>query len=401
MSISKYFYFIILFSTILVFAFADAVNSVLMFHNDGTGYPKFSIYFRGLFEIFILSWLFFYYRKISVKDSQILILCCFLLIGSIFSYWVLLLTSVDGNFSVFFSLINKTMFFFISFLFVHKSFEKMNLTQTKYIFNAYELIIYINSFCAILGLIFNISIFKTYGTNRFGYIGFIPAQNEASLFWLIALFYSLFVYKEEYRKLPLLFSVIGSLLLGTKAGWVCVLVSIPWFFYKFYPKTGKKIIILLMSVMVLIVFVYIEKISEYLKSLEMFSYFVWRLDKMDAASIFLSGRDEFIYRFTHTLSLWSFPNYLFGGILTEGNNHITTEMDILDIIMIFGFVGSIIFLMIYKQIFSQIHKSYKIIFSVLFFSMAFIGGHVLWSALNALYLCLFVCKTMKLNNTNI
>ncbi|WP_236263818.1 hypothetical protein [Dysgonomonas sp. Marseille-P4677] len=275
----------------------------------------------------------------------------------------------------------------------------MNLIQRKYIFKAYELIIYINSFCAILGFIANVPLFKAYSTVRFGYIGFIPAQNEASLFWLIALFYSFYIYKEEKKKLPLVFSVIACLLLGTKAAWICVLVSVPWFFYKLYPNTGKKIVAFLLLATMVFVCVYYEKISEYLKSVEMFSYFVWRLDKMDAVSIFLSGRDGFIYRFIETLDSWSWPNYLFGGVLTEGNSHITTEMDLLDLIMIFGFVGAVIFLLIYKQIFSQIHRSYKTMFSVLFFSMAFIGGHVLWSALNAVYLCLFICKTMKIYKT--
>lgn len=400
MSIFKNFYFTVLFLVVIAFAFADTVNCILMPHDtEGISYPKFSIYFRGLLEIFILIWMFFQ-RKIVGKDLQIITCCCFLVICSIAAY-LFLLSNGAGNFMVFFSLLNKAIFFFICFVFVHNAFEKINLIQRKYVFKIYELIIYINSFCAILGLIFNISLFRTYVSDRFGYIGFIPATNEASLFWLIALFYSLYVYKEEKKKIPLVFSIIACLLLGTKAGWICVLIAVPWFFYKLYPKEGKKIVIFLILTITIFVFVYYEKISDYLKSLEMFSYFVWRLDRMDAISIFLSGRDGLIIRFFNNLSFWSLPNYLFGGILTEGNNHIITEMDILDIIMIFGFVGATIFLLVYMKIFSNIQKPYRVMFSFLFFSMAFISGHVLWSALNALYLCLFVCKTMKLNNTNI
>lgn len=397
MGISKKNYFTIIFVVILVFAFADAVNTILMSNASETDYPKFSIYFRGLFEIFIIIWLLFY-RKFTIKEGLLLSLCFILSFSCIFAYWILSISTKDANFSAFFSLLNKTMFFFLCFIFINRALKKINLVQIKYVFKAYEFIIYINGICAILGLVFNLSLFKTYSTDRFGYIGFIPATNEASLFWLIALFYSFFIYKEEQKKLPLLFSIIACFLLGTKAAWIYVLISIIWFSYKFYPKMGKKIVVFSILGLGAFICIYYEKISEYLKTLEIFSYFVWRLDKTDTVSILLSGRDEFIHRFFNTLSYWSLPNYLFGGILMEGKNPIITEMDLFDIIMIFGFVGAMIFLFIYKLIFSQIHKSYRVMFSFLFFTMAFISGHVLWSALNAVYLCLFICKTKILNN---
>lgn len=388
--------YIILILVIILFFISDAVNCIIEFKMDGDSYAKFSIYFRALFQGFLFAWLIF--NKINKKEfNAVLMPSIFLIFASIFSYLILLTNIDNGSFSIYLPLLNKTFFFFFSFIFVSHTFDTINRDQKRKISKIFNIVICINGICAFLGFLFDIPLFRTYKNERFGYTGFIPATNEASLFWLIALFYSLSTYRKTKNIYPLIASITGSLLLGTKASWLILIIGISWFIYHFYPQKGRKIIVSLSVLLIFLSVINYEKISDYIQSLEIFSFFIYRLDKSDAFSVFLSGRDEFFYRFIDTLSDWSFTNYLFGGISMKNGDYVTTEMDILDIIMFLGFLGSIIYLLIYKHIFSKINRDYKFIFSIMFFSMAFISGHVFWSALNAIYLCLFICS-LELSN---
>lgn len=389
--------YIILIIVIILFFISDAFNCIIGFRMNGDSYAKFSIYFRALFQAFLFVWIIF--NKIDKKEfNAILIPSMFLISASIFSYLILLTNIDNGSFSTYLPLLNKTFFFFFSFIFVSNTFDTINRNQQKNISRIYNIVICINGFSALLGFLFDIPLFKTYRNERFGYTGFIPATNEASLFWLIALFYSFYTYRKTKTIYPLIASIIGNLLLGTKASWLVLIIGISWFIYHFYPKKGRKLVVSLSVLLIFLSVIYSKKISDYINSLEIFSFFIYRLDKSDAFSVFLSGRDEFFYRFIDTLSEWSFTNYLFGGISMKNGDYVITEMDILDIIMFLGFLGSIIYLLIYKHIFSKINKDYKYIFSIMFFSMAFISGHVFWSALNAIYLCLFICSVKSSDN---
>jgi hypothetical protein len=388
----KNLYFIALSITIIVFAFADTVNSFLMPRGGGDEYPKFSIYFRMFFEVCVVCWLIFY-GKLHKNNLQIVAMLLSLFLMYFFGYCIF--SNNTGGISPyeFIYTFNKYVFVFVCFLFVYSSMRRISFSHRKTVFKIYELVIYAYCFCAVvLGFVLKIPQFFTYGEigKRFGFIGIIPAQNEASLFIIVALFYGCFVYKQEKRLLPLMAAFISGILLGTKAAFMASLIIPAWFMLKFYPRIGRAVVITVLVCVAIIATIYSSLIVEYLYSLEVLSHFIYRLDKgVDILSVFLSDRDTFLEdRFFWNLSLYGNINFLFGG-----GKLTLIEMDFFDAFLDFGLLGSVIYLMVYFIMFGNIRKEYKFFFSFLFFSAAALGGHIFWSAVNSIYISLFICKS--------
>ncbi|MDR3002489.1 MAG: hypothetical protein LBU89_14670 [Fibromonadaceae bacterium] len=378
--------------TVIAFAFADTVTS-LMPRGPAGEYPKFSIYFRMFFEVTVLCWLFFY-KKMNKNNLLIIAIISILFLTYFFGFCIF--SNNVGGLSLydFIYLFNKYVFVFICFLFVYSSMKKMGYSYRKKIFKIYELVIYVYCFCTlVLGFILKMPAFFTYEHARFGFIGTIPAQNEASLFIIIALFYGCFVYRQEKRLLPLVAAFISGILLGTKAAFITSIAIPIWFLLKFYPKTGRIVTITALACLTIIAIIYSSQIVEYLYVLEALSHFTHGLDKgVGVLSVLLSGRDVFWDDFIWNLSLYGNINFLFGG-----GRLTAMEMDFFDTFLEFGLFGLIIYLIAYFVMFKNITSKYRFFFSLLFFSAAFIGGHIFLSAVNALYICLFVCKASEVD----
>jgi len=387
--------FFILACALIVFAFGDVANTIVYRSSrqfEEVEYGKISIFFRAFFEIFVIFCL-FNGQKIDIYFKKLFLLLITLVSTSILGFLFLQINPLSAPFGTFIVNLNKSLFLFICFCFIFTIFEKLRDIQKRNIFKIYELIIYVNGFCAILGLIFDIPMFYTYAQrHRFGFSGFLPAQNEASLFWLIALFYGYIVLNEEKRKLPLIIAIAGSVLLGTKAALISVIVSLIWFGWKFYRKAFKIFLFAGIFIVPCLVSIFFkDNLEDMLNSYEYFQHYIYNIDRgTDALTILLSGRNTFMDTFFMQIDNWNFGNYLFGGYLQ------TIEMDIFDSLLFFGIIGLILYFICFGFVFRNINSNYRMIFVSLYFSMAALGGHVFWSAVNTFYIILFILRTSSI-----
>jgi len=376
---NKILYFIIA-CTLIVFAFGDVANTIVFRNSrqleevqyglEEVQYGKISIFFRAFFEIFVIFCL-LNGQKIGIYFEKLFLLLITLVSTSILGFLSLQINPLTAELGTFIVNLNKSLFLFICFYFIFTIFEKLRDSQKRKIFKIYELIVYANGFCAILGLIFDIPLFYTYSQrHRFGFSGFLPAQNEASLFWLIALFYGYIVLNEEKRIFPLIMAIAGSVLLGTKAALISVVVSLMWFGWKFHRRTFMIYLFAsIFTISCLVSIFFRENVVDILNSFEYFQFYLYRIDKgQDFLTLLLSGRNEFMDRFFIQTDNWNFVNYLFGGYLY------TMEMDFFDSLIFFGIIGLILYFICFGFVFRNISSRYRIMFVSLYFSMAALGG---------------------------
>jgi len=173
---------------------------------------------------------------------------------------------------------------------------------------------------------------------------------------------------------------------------ISVIVSLLWFGWKFHRKTFKRFLLASIFIVPCLVSVFFkDNLEDALSSYEYFQHYISNIDRgTDALTILLSGRNTFMDRFFMQIDNWNFGNYLFGGYLH------TIEMDIFDSLLFFGIIGLILYFVCFGFVFSNINSRYRIMFVLLYFSMAALGGHVFWSAVNTFYIVLFVLRTSNL-----
>lgn len=382
---------LILSSAIVLFFLADSVNAY--WRNDLDGHPKFSIFFRAIFEGGALIWMVFHqkHREISQK------------------YLILILTLAScfiigfGSFQIAFpqarlissiSYFNKYIFVFIVFVFARCTLIESSASQRTVIYRVYEWIVACNSISVISGAILSIQWLRSYPTSdRFGYRGLIPAVNEASLFWFIAVFYGITVYKEEKRLFPLIISLPACFLVGSKAA----LIFPSAILFVFIFRSRRTLIVKSVPLFALIAFILAWKnydsITQWISELSILAYFVYRAEAgAGVITLLLSGRDALINNAILNISHWGWINWLFGGQDVETY---LVEMDILDVPLFFGVVGGVLYGLGYYLILRDIKTQYRNVFIIPFVAMACLGGHVLASAVNTLYLCLFVIRVSK------
>jgi hypothetical protein len=119
-------------------------------------------------------------------------------------------------------------------------------------------------------------------------------------------------------------------------------------------------------------------------------FFIQLYQNTSFLSMLMSGRDLYIIEKVNlNISKWYFINFFMGGM----NHSIsTTEMDFIDLFLLFGFLGFILIIKLYYDIFFKEISKYSIgLFFIFFYVVfAFFGGHFLSSAINSSYLFIFI-----------
>lgn len=384
--------------TALIFFYAsDAGNKILQYYayTNAEAHQEqksISIYVRALFEIFflIISIVF-----INRKRLNLLILLIFLfivfIVGQVTYY---LNSSFEFNIGENILIFNKYIFIFLVYSGIYKIIndrEKLN----KLIL-ILENIFVLNSILIFIGLIFNINLFKSYYSQyfRYGYDGLIPAINEASLFYIIAVgyfYYKKYILHEKSYKFYIVF--IASLLLGSKA---IIIFNVFLLIHHLFSGANRKQIINSVLILSGTIFLFFLFITSQLGK-KVFGVFFYIVKKQGILTMLLTGRDYSLkIRLAKNIEYWNVINYLFGG---QDQTRFLIEMDIVDLFLFFGFWGVVIyFYLLFKSIFNFQHFlkfTYFFIFMYLF--IGFLGGHFLASAINSLYLVLF-CLFQKYHN---
>lgn len=279
---------------------------------------------------------------------------------------------------IFFS---RYIFIFILLLFFDFSTKKLN----EFTFKTYEIIIIVNSILILLGVIFDIDLFRTYSPKRFGYNGLFLVPSIATYFYALALTYYTHIYLKTGKKIIelVLVSVI-CFLLGTKA--ILLFFTLTFLHVlklkKWYKKKGFITAIILL--IALLIYKY-KSIYEILKVKFEILYNVYL--KYDFITMLTSYRNiRLKEQFLPVIrEKWSFINYLFGGTDFEKYR---VEFEIFDVFLFFGIIGIVIYLGFYfKSVFkyAQLSNFTKIQFMFLL-SIASLSGTFFNNAPVALYL---------------
>lgn len=373
-------------SALLLFFFSDAANKILIY--KGADFIRISILVRAVYEFIFITVMMLYINRSRLQFIILFLtwFCVFLLGQIILSVRV----NYNYNFIENINIFNKYMFVFIVYyaLYRYRFFGE----RFRRIMNVLEFLFILNSVLIIVGFLFKIDVLATYVKNnsftyRFGYSGLIPAQNEATLFFFIALsyfYYKYFVLNEITGKWRFYCTLVAALLLGTKG--IYIFLSIFFIFHFMKNSTPFQRIIAVFIAVAAVAGIYFLLQTSAMK--HWMHYFEWNFEEKGLLSTLLSGRDTFFkLKFLAIMSYWTPVNFFIGG---QDQTRFLMEMDFFDAFLFFGLAGIFVLLSLYfKTLFCfNLRRPFLLFFVFSFFLIAFAAGHFFTSALNALYLCL-------------
>jgi hypothetical protein len=368
-------------SALYVFFISDATNKMLLYFQYDIN--RVAIVFRAIYEIIFIALILIYLNKARLTFIKVFF--------SLFVLFFLGQVMFSSRFNVEYNYIenvlifNKYFFVFIIYYAIHKLQYSYRLIEN---ISLLERIFIFNSICVVVGVLFSVELFRTYidQSYRYGYSGFIPAQNEATLFFIIGISY--FYYKKyvlDLKSKGFWWVVSSALLVGTKGIYFFIILLI---IYHFLSNSGVK------TKLLSAIFLAVASLafSFFLKTetaQTLLGYFIVKAEQGGITDMLLSGRlASLIDKSQIIIGNWNIFNYLFGG---QDQNRFAVEMDFLDLFFFFGVVGSIIYLTLYFYTLFKLQRNntFQFFFIFSFFVLAFFGGHFFFSTTNALYLCLF------------
>jgi O-antigen ligase len=299
------------------------------------------------------------------------------------------------------------LYFFIVFDVLREYFAAD--AERRKLFKLFEAFALLQTATLVIGFIFNIKILSAYlnrigEITRFGYQGFIPAQNEVSLFFIIAFFYFLAKWHYGEGNVLLLFGVfISALLTGTRTS-LAVIPSLVFYagwagWRSFLRGRGySRYIYVIMGILILAGLVLWQQEYILKRIAPTLNYFSYQLrnkgyvsDYEMVAGLF-SGR---IYKlqtfFQAYLPRFSWANYLVGGYDVTSY---AVEMDFVDVFARLGIIGAILFYGNYLRCLfypARLRVNFiHILFVAVWLGIAALAGHVVSSAINASYLSILL-----------
>ncbi|WP_166960001.1 hypothetical protein [Yeosuana marina] len=259
----------------------------------------------------------------------------------------------------------------------------------------------INFIAILVGILFKLDLFRTYGHDRFGYNGIIQMNSHASYIYCFATIYVVYNYLK-IKKITLDFwiIIISGLLIGTKTLYFFyALVGVYLIFHlKLYKKFTFYILFLLL---VVAIFLSIDILSLFLST--HLKPFVILYNDYGFITAITSTRDLLLMETLNLASQydWSFINYLIGGGFF---NILRTEMAFVDLFFFWGIIGMVLYLSLYYKYIIR-HYLYNAFLKYAIFSVllsAFFGGNYFTNAVTAIYILVFsnFFTLEKIKNSN-
>lgn len=367
-------------SSLILFYIFDCINKYLIVNSNEFSA---SIVIRAFYELVFIAIIILFINK----QRWYFLLGIFMLYGGFLIGQIAFRMNYKENYDFIFhsTLFVKYTFVFVIYFASYKIIKSPDALDKccKYL----ERIFVINSSLAVIGFLFNIQVFKSYPelSYRFGYSGLIPAINEATLFYTIGIFYfyhKVFIKKIKDKKIFIFF--VSCLLLGAKGIYVMIALLA---FYHFITTTSKRV----MNNVIIISVFFISAFVIYLTTKDArvrFEFFFRIAEENGLITMLLSGRDIAIRKNVFkNMEEWNILNFLFGG---QDQGRLVIEMDLIDLFLLFGIMGSFLYLyFLFKTIFSFKKTSFNKFFIFAYLFLAALGGHFFPSAVNALYLVIF------------
>lgn len=352
-------------------------------------YSKYEIFFFGSTSVIPRSIKFavlmFLGLAILIKKPKQLLLPLLLFFFFILGQW-----TIDDGFNTEI-VVSFSKFLFPVLLFFYFTGRVADFSARQFLFKTFEILIIANSFLIIAGLIFDITLFKTYLYSRFGYNGLFISSSTGSYVYCLALFFFLIKHKAGFLKSwTVWLMVLACIIMGTKAVYLTLLLTFFLFliYYAKISELSKKTVLLGLSAIAMVVAYFF-----------FFHFGIFneiRQDKGLLTAIF-SLRDELLLERTLPFieSQWSWPNYLFGGI---SNLLSRSQIGIIDVFYFWGLVGGLFFLyLFYKSYFVFPVKDAALWFFLIFGFIVFLAGNFFENASVAIYLLVLREKILKNN----
>ena len=386
---------------ILLMFLADGANSIL--ESIGAPFYRISIFVRIIALVYFL-----YLSLIYIPSGKNVWFLLFFFYGVLLIGTLAMQRFVPG-FSYFegFSMVNKLLFYFVCLVVFHHYFNG-GREENESLFRIFELIVLIELVTVMAGYAFDIDIFSSYGQRRFGYKGFIPAQNEVSGFFIIAFFYFLakvITYNRDLFKLILV--LLGAVMTGTKALLILPLITFLLVLYWLLRRRVRKTYLVLGVVFFVLVGITLFEMDYVLErispTIEYYTY--WVVSKSySPLNLVASGRDSYISRFfSDYLPYFNVLNYLFGGL---DLSNFSTETDVIDVFARLGLVGGAVFYLFYLKTLigsTRSHSLARVLFVITWMGVSATAGHLVFSAINGVYLAILVIafSSMEKNQLNL
>ncbi|TSJ40303.1 hypothetical protein FO440_11120 [Mucilaginibacter corticis] len=377
-------------SALVLFYISDALNKYFQVSysiNDDSIENAFSasIYVRFLYEGLFASIILI---RLNETRKKIIVGIIAMIVIFAIGQSAFLIHYNQPDYSVFyhFTLLNKYLYVFIIYGGTYKIID--NSEDYNFLTKIYENIVVINSILIFVGLFLSVNLFKSYYSQdfRYGFDGLIPAINEATLFYFIAIsyfYYKHFILKQKNWKMyPVL---LASLLLGTKTIYF-FLIFLFLYHLAINLSPGKKIIYATVA-LIISIFLIVPVVTNPDYSF-LYEHFKDVYEENGFLSMITSGRIDVIdTKISGNLSYWNILNYFFGG--TDQFKY-QIEMDFFDLFLFVGIIGSLsMFVLYFKTIFKNPYKNiFFSFFTSCYFLFAFMSGHIFYSATNALNLTL-------------
>ncbi len=267
-------------------------------------------------------------------------------------------------------LIQYSYFFGLVLFYLKYKVEHLKLIQLI------KILVITNFIFILVGIIFDINIFYTYGETRFGYNGFIITPMQSTVFYLSCIALSLYLNDI----LLIVVTLISAMLCGTKA----LLLGVPILVFLLYFISNKN-----QNYRYLPIFVLCSSLFG-LIGLFKTNLFKSIVEKDGVFTMIFSHRDQLFLKTIRTLKGdYSFLDFLIGGY---DLSIYKTELDFVDIVIFFGVIGLCVFIFIFKYLYknyciSNVSKSYFITILI----VAFFAGNIIVYPVNS-FLFLTILK---------
>lgn len=374
---------------IVLFFVLDVVNFIIDEYIGLSHSRSVSVYGRGLFE---LGALYLLMKNLPSNKNALLLIFFFLLLPMIWLTLEYFKDEIDFSSAVIIlKESNKFIFPILLFLLLKKS-----CLKTDYFDIIFKLIFFSSAIIVVLSFIFDISYFYTYNSNRFGFKPPLATQNEITFFWMIGVTYfgaKLLQKFEPFTFLIFIIVLFSAVILGTK-GIFLFMVNSAIFLIFFLLKISlfNKIAF---GLIIALLFVFFLNVSGVLS-------FFFELQQNEGVLFALtSKRSELIIgKFIPLIESWNWHNYLIGGAF---NGFPITEMDVLDLFLVSGLIGSIIyFYLLFNTLFKFLRgNKLGYFFASQYVLIGALAGHFYSSGINSLFfagLCFYLQQYFFIGN---
>lgn len=363
---------------------SDGINSVLL--NLGGEFYRVSIYVRLAGELYFL-WLLARDRRGLPTLAGFFFLCLVFVSGTLS-----MASAYSGISSVIenFVMLNKMVFFFISFKVLQLHFA--NSSDRARLLRLFEVLLVSQAIVIVVAFAFDLRIFAAYpdgqgGVARFGYQGLIPAQNEISVFFIIAFFY--FAPQVVHRRAALLMLslvVVAALATGTKVSLLLFPLSIIYIVY--WLLRGKTNAFLYLTGLVCVLLIVGWAARDYIlhQLTPTIDFIGYRLNEgYTIIYVLTGGRSALVPDFLRFVSDASLPTLLVGGYDQTSR---LFEMDVLDVFARLGLIGGVFFYVWYLRTLlpSPVTGLTGILFVITLITVSTFAGHVVYSAIAGTYM---------------